>query len=545
MRTCAPSTSHSCSCRPSPIRCRSTSPSVGQVAVRVVGGVRAGRRRSRPRAGSRAPSGSGEHADPDAVVLVLAAGSASARRARRSPTSASGRSARTVTPPSCGCAPSTACGSWWRAADDAGRGRLGRRRVDRGAVDSGSRGVVAAVRARGPRAGASRRDRAERDRQPGRPVAGLVDHLVDRLVGLEARAAAAPSSRGSPSPPRRWRSRRRRRPVALGPLGGAVRDLPVAPRRPVVGDDQVARRSRRTAACRRRRATGESGRRPLGRAACAGSPSKSRIFQPLHGAQDLAEVEVAVDPLDGRRLAGSAATTSSKAARSPSAYGSQLGTTSQRGVEPGLHALGAGGRARSAVQRLGGERVGERRRAPRRSPRPSRWPRRRSRRRPRRRAGRPRRTGRARWPARAPSRRSRCAGTAGASPAARGSSASRSRRAPASRRARRCASLPGSVSAAWISMSGLHARGRPGGRPSAGCRRRRPARCCSARRQNSEECASRSSSWPGSRWKVSVADRRRSAARRTPAATARVGLAVVQRRRRRPTSPSSASSRRR
>ena len=117
-------------------------------------------------------------------------------------------------------------------------------------------------------------DRRHGDRQPGRPVACLVDDLVDGLVGLER-----------PQQRRRRRAGRGRRrgvavaeraPVAVGPLGGAVRALRRRRGGRAAGG---GRRSRRTAACRRRPGAGSRGRAApsSGR---AGSPSKSRSFQP-------------------------------------------------------------------------------------------------------------------------------------------------------------------------------------------------------------------------------------------------------------------------
>ena len=147
----------------------------------------------------------------------------------------------------------------------------------------------------------------------------------------------------------------------------------------------------------------------------AGSPSKSTIFQPFDGAQCLAEVEVAVHPLDG---ATGRARRRARTAAQAVGVRRQLRHDVERGVEPASHRVGErGGSSAARSARSGSARRG--RRAPRRAPRRAARPRRRSRRRPRRRAGRPRRTGCARWRARGPSRRWRCAGTAGASRAGR------------------------------------------------------------------------------------------------------------------------------
>ena len=140
----------------------------------------------------------------------------------------------------------------------------------------------------------------------------------------------------------------------------------------------------------------------------AGSPSKSTIFQPAHGAQRLAEVQVAVDPLGVQ-----SPERSEPGERRPQhlRVRRELRHHRQRQVEPGAHLVGevAGGQRRRgpAARRASG--------APRRPPRPAGPTRRRSRRRPRRRAGRPRRRGCGRWPEPGPSRRWRCAGTAAAS----------------------------------------------------------------------------------------------------------------------------------
>src|SRR4051812_18946486 len=117
---------------------------------------------------------------------------------------ASGRSARTVTRPFDGCAPSTACGLWWAPPISrssslvpismgrvAGVAVVGPRRgfcvgdfaerVSRGSVTgsgpSGSSG-------RWDRSGHEAFDGTEGDRQPGRTMSSLVDHLIDGLVHL-------------------------------------------------------------------------------------------------------------------------------------------------------------------------------------------------------------------------------------------------------------------------------------------------------------------------------------------------------------------------
>ena len=120
----------------------------------------------------------------------------------------------------------------------------------------------------------------ERDRHPGRPVAGLVDGLVDRLVGVVgARAARRCSSASSLA------------------AGVAVEEVPAGcgaptPRR---GRRAARRRPRRRSASVRSTRAGVVERpqhaghvAPAGSPAAsrsasglAGSPSKSTIFQPL------------------------------------------------------------------------------------------------------------------------------------------------------------------------------------------------------------------------------------------------------------------------
>ena len=79
----------------------------------------------------------------------------------------------------------------------------------------------------------------------------------------------------------------------------------------------------------------------------------------LRGAQRLAEVQVAVDPLD--RRAGRSRPTASKTARSPSAYGASSGTHRERGVEPRGHRRGRASRALGGRASRGGEVLGQHR----------------------------------------------------------------------------------------------------------------------------------------------------------------------------------------
>ena len=130
-----------------------------------------------------------------------------------------------------------------------------------------------------------------------------------------------------------------------------------------------------------------------------------------HGAQGLAEVQVAVDPLHvqlAERLQRVVGT-----AQAAAVLGASSGTTGspRRAGRRIPSATSAAGQP-SSVAKLSARVSCTSRQRDRRAG----WTRRRSRRRPRRRAGRPRRTGCARWSARGPSRRWRCAGTAAASP---------------------------------------------------------------------------------------------------------------------------------
>ena len=112
VRTCAPSTSYRCSWVPSPIRCRSTSPSVGP-------------NRYGSSSSQALPSGK-----PNRTRYVNCPGRSSATKPAHRPSPigsigstppfgatsqaafASGWKARTTVPSSAGCAPRIACGSW-------------------------------------------------------------------------------------------------------------------------------------------------------------------------------------------------------------------------------------------------------------------------------------------------------------------------------------------------------------------------------------------------------------------------------------------------
>ncbi|CAM5279308.1 hypothetical protein SALBM311S_06651 [Streptomyces alboniger] len=106
---CAPSARHSSSCRPSPIRCRSRSPSAGRkrYASSVSWTAPSYATRRRYAGTSRNCSRPEKKPSPS-----------SCRSARRSPATtvtdrAYGRNARKATPPDTGWAPSTSCGAWW------------------------------------------------------------------------------------------------------------------------------------------------------------------------------------------------------------------------------------------------------------------------------------------------------------------------------------------------------------------------------------------------------------------------------------------------
>ena len=270
-------------------------------------------------------------------------------------------------------------------------------------------------------------------RHPGRPVAGLVDGLVDGLVGdvrreqgLLVRRSSSPSGvrreEGRPVAARTTRAARYCALLVADGLGSAVR----CARRP-------AARSRTTAACRRRRASGSraAAARPAAwparpRSRRSSSPCTVRSVWPRCRSPWICWTGELADPARRGRTSPAAGR------RAPPARGRSSSAASSRRCMPSASSASCVGGARLGREVLGKRLVGlgsATARAGR--------PRRRSRRPPRRRAGRPRRTGCGRWPARAPSRRWRCAGTAGAS---RGAAPRprRSRRRPrASRRARR------------------------------------------------------------------------------------------------------------
>src|SRR5947209_14652608 len=102
---------------------------------------------------------------------------------------APGRSARTVTPPSAGCAPRIECGSWCapparRSSSSTPTGLAVGAAV--GAAFGAATFLAAAFLAGFSLTTSPHQplDRAERYRQPGRSVTGFVDDLVDGLVEL-------------------------------------------------------------------------------------------------------------------------------------------------------------------------------------------------------------------------------------------------------------------------------------------------------------------------------------------------------------------------
>ena len=254
--------------------------------------------------------------------------------------------------------------------------------------------------------------RVERDAHPRRPVAGLVDRLVDGLVGHVRREQGLLVGGEVASGVRRQERRvrcvrttrsRGRTSAPRCPRPGRPRSRSSSPR---------AGRSRRTAASRRRRATASraASARTSG---LAGSPSKSTIFQPRTVRSVWPRCRSPWTCWTVHLAEGGQGVV-----RRPQ-RGLVLGEPGHHvegRVEPAAHGVGQRGRL---VGRAGGDReVGwpASRGSPRARSRAGR-PRRRSRRRPPRRAGRPRRRGCGRWRARGPSRRRRCAGTAGAWPA--------------------------------------------------------------------------------------------------------------------------------
>ncbi|CAM5725219.1 hypothetical protein SFUMM280S_03738 [Streptomyces fumanus] len=118
---CAPSACQSCSCRPSPIRYRSSSPSVGRkryassVSCTPPSYVTSSRYSGTSGSGSRA-----EKNPPPSSCSSVRSSSATTVTP-----SAYGRNARTATPPGTGCAPSTACGSWCVPASSMSRSTAG------------------------------------------------------------------------------------------------------------------------------------------------------------------------------------------------------------------------------------------------------------------------------------------------------------------------------------------------------------------------------------------------------------------------------------
>ena len=201
-RTWAPRTVHSCSCRPSPMRCRSTSPRVGQEAVGVVLlGARRRRRRRRAGGSRRRPAvGSVGDQTPSCSWLQLHVDPSGSRRATAAGQRLAGRVTVSATVVRVRPEQRRAGGRCTPC-----RRRSSSARVDRrGAwgAQSGSSGAPCAVGepVDGGRAGSA----------ASWAVAGLVDHLVEGLVELErARAGRGPragrgrdrrrSRRGRPS----------------------------------------------------------------------------------------------------------------------------------------------------------------------------------------------------------------------------------------------------------------------------------------------------------------------------------------------------------
>ena len=200
VRGCAPSTSYRRSCVPSPMRCRSTSPSVGpnrygssQLPRVAVGEARSGRGSRTGRAPGRGrspPTGRGRSA-PSARVPPFGA--------TRSAALASGWKARTTVPPSAWCAPRMACGSWCSPRARRASSGSGAASVEV-VIGLTIRASAPTVHARTVRLNDSPGGRSRRERHPARrSPAG---------AGRPARASAAPppSRRGV----RAWRRRRAR-----------------------------------------------------------------------------------------------------------------------------------------------------------------------------------------------------------------------------------------------------------------------------------------------------------------------------------------------
>ncbi len=215
------------------------------------------------------------------------------------------------------------------------------------------------------------------DTQVGR-LRALVDGLVDGLVGDVGVEQACSSSVRSPTGVRRQEVRRGcGRAHSAGAEGQLVVRWPgvvtarSCARRP-------GRRSRRSAACPATSRHGESGS-SRSASGLAGSPSKSTIFQPAHGAQRLAEVQVAVDLLDVQSPERSAAgrTTPAAPRRAPRARVRPAAPASSRAL------ICVGERRCRRAASPAAKLLGERLRAPRAAPRRAGPTRRRSRRRPR------------------------------------------------------------------------------------------------------------------------------------------------------------------
>ena len=247
-RTCAPSTSPSSLVAALADQVQVELAERRQERVRVRDRSRTRRRGSRPRAGTRAGARALDDAleqglGHDGVISTVAAGVTD-----RAPRAAPGRNARTTTPSAVGCAPSTACGSWWsrEEPDD----------------------VVVERHTAGPRR-AGGRSPPTGTCDPVGPVVELVAQLVDRLLELEERRAAGPGRRRSPE------DARRPRPPSRGtPRGSAPRaSLPIR-RSGVVAVDAAQRR--RDVAQRAQHA-GDVAQR---RSACGGARSASGPARP-------------------------------------------------------------------------------------------------------------------------------------------------------------------------------------------------------------------------------------------------------------------------
>src|SRR3954463_9516497 len=227
---------------------------------------------------------------------------------------APGRRARTVTRPSWTCAPSRECGSWckpltsWSSSSlPTGRGPVGLDAAAFGAAAFFATALVGAALAGAAfLAGLSLTssphqplDRAERYREPGRSVAGLIDDLIDGLVELHrpqqrrvlpwittARTGIAVTEGVS---------------VSFCPFVRAVRETRAAG---LFGEQMlrcvVERPQHASNVTQRAHQRGALGQRPSRFA------FEVDDLPPVLHAQRLAEVEVAVDPLhrDLRRQGG-------------------------------------------------------------------------------------------------------------------------------------------------------------------------------------------------------------------------------------------------